>query len=61
MIIIIGIALSIEPSPDELQTASKTNSIIQLFNFAFIPVMAKLLAPYYPEVAFRYIYIRTHM
>jgi hypothetical protein len=30
---LIGIALSIEPSPDELQTASKTNSIIQVCVF----------------------------
>ena len=24
-----------------------------LFNFAFIPLLAKFLAPYYPEAAFR--------
>jgi hypothetical protein len=48
-----GIALSIEPSPDELQSASKTNALIQLFNFGFIPLAAKLLAPMYPIPAFR--------
>ena len=48
-----GLALSIQSSPEEVQTATKTNTMIQLYNFAFIPIMAKLLAPYYPEVAFR--------
>ena len=48
-----GLALSIQSSPEEVQTATKTNTMIQLYNFAFIPIVAKLLAPYYPEVAFR--------
>lgn len=48
-----GLALSIQSSPQEMQSATKTNAIIQLFNFAFIPLMAKLLSPYYPHAAFR--------
>jgi SBF-like CPA transporter family (DUF4137) len=52
--LINGLALSIEPSPDELQSATKTNAIIQLFNFGFIPLVAKFLAPLYPIAAFRY-------
>jgi len=48
-----GIALSISGSPDEIQAAFKTNLLIQLFNFGFIPVCAVLLAPLYPERAFR--------
>ena len=51
------ISIVLEPSPDELQTASKTNSIIQLFNFAVIPLLAKALAPHYPEAAFRCVYM----
>jgi hypothetical protein len=51
--LINGLALSIEPSPDELQSATKTNAIIQLFNFGFIPLAAKFLAPLYPIPAFR--------
>jgi sodium/bile acid cotransporter 7 len=27
--------------------------MIQLYNFAFIPIMAKILTPYYPDLAFR--------
>ena len=48
-----GLSLSITSSPEEMQSATKTNTLIQLFNFGFIPVLAKLLAPYYPEAAFR--------
>ena len=48
-----GIALSISGTPDEMQAAYKTNLMIQLFNFGFIPLCAILLAPLYPEKAFR--------
>jgi len=36
-----------------MSSATKTNALIQLFNFGFIPVLAKVLAPHYPEAAFR--------
>jgi SBF-like CPA transporter family (DUF4137) len=48
-----GLQLSIQSNPDDVSSATKTNALIQLFNFAFIPLTAKLLAPYYPEAAFR--------
>ena len=48
-----GLALSIQSSPEEVQSATTTNTMIQLYNCAFIPIITKLLAPYYPEVAFR--------
>jgi len=48
-----GIALSITGSPDELQSAYKTNLTIQLYNFLFIPLFALLFAPLYPDKAFR--------
>ena len=48
-----GLSLSIHSSPEDFLTATKTNTMIQLYNFAFIPLMAKLLVPHYPEVAFR--------
>jgi len=48
-----GIALSVSGSPSEMQSAYKTNLCIQLFNFGFIPLAAKLLAPLYPDPAFR--------
>lgn len=48
-----GIALSISGSPEELQSAYKTNLTIQLYNFAFIPLLAFVLAPMYPDKAFR--------
>jgi predicted Na+-dependent transporter len=50
-----GIALSIGASPSELQTATKVNAIIQLFNFGFMPLAAKLLVPFFPIPAFRYV------
>ena len=48
-----GIALSISGSPSELQSTVKTNILIQTFNFAIIPLMAKLLVPFYPVPEFR--------
>jgi len=48
-----GLSLSISSSPEEMSSATKTNALIQLFNFGFIPVLAKVLAPHYPEAAFR--------
>lgn len=52
-----GIALSISGSPSELQTATKTNTIIQLFNYGFIPLVAKILVPFYPVAAFRFVFV----
>ena len=50
-----GVALSLGGgSPAEISTATKTNVLIQGFNFGFIPLVVKLLAKYYPEPAFRY-------
>lgn len=48
-----GIALSIKTSPDKMNSRFKLNALIQLFNFGFIPVFAKLFAKYYPEPSFR--------
>jgi len=48
-----GIAISLSSSPSELSAAGKTNALIQLFNFAFIPLIVKLLAPFYPDPTFR--------
>lgn len=48
-----GIALSISGSTSELQTAAKTNTMIQLFGYGVIPLLVKLLAPLYPDAAFR--------
>lgn len=49
-----GIALSISGSPSEMQSATKTNASIQLFNFAVIPLLAYLLVPFFPIPAFRF-------
>lgn len=49
-----GVALNIGGgSPAEVVTATKTNILIQLFSYGFMPLVAKLLAPYYPDPAFR--------
>ena len=48
-----GIALSISGSPSELQSTVKTNVIIQTFSFVIIPLLAKLLVPFYPVPEFR--------
>lgn len=50
-----GIALSLTSSQDNVQVMVKTNTLIQLFNYGFIPLLAKLLVPYYPEKVFRYV------
>jgi len=50
-----GVALSLgsASSPDDTHTVTKTNVLIQSFAFMFLPLMAKLLAPFYPVPAFR--------
>jgi len=49
-----GVALSLSGgSPAEIESATKTNVLIQSFNFGFIPLCIKLLAPFYPDPAFR--------
>eukprot|EP01040_Poterioochromonas_malhamensis_P014873 gene14873-16551_t len=48
-----GVALSLSGTPSELSAATKTNALIQLFNFGFIPIVVKLLAPFYPDQSFR--------
>lgn len=49
-----GVALSLSSSsPDEVSTATKTNALIQVYNFLAIPLLLKLLAPLYPDAAFR--------
>lgn len=48
-----GVALSLSNTPSELSAATKTNTLIQVFNFGFIPLLFKLLAPFYPDPAFR--------
>ena len=48
-----GIALSISGSVDELQSAYKTNAIIQSYNFLFLPLFAKLFSQFYPDPSFR--------
>jgi len=48
-----GIALSISGSPQELRNSFKTNLMIQLFSFGFLPLLAKFAAPFYPDMAFR--------
>ena len=50
-----GVALSLggASSPDDTQTATKINVLIQSFAFLLLPVMAKVLAPLYPVPAFR--------
>lgn len=47
-----GIALSIDTSADEVKTAAKTNALIQLWNMAFMPLCAYLLAGFYPDKQF---------
>ena len=50
-----GVALSplTESSPAERAIATKTNILIQGWNFGVIPLIVKILAPFYPEPAFR--------
>lgn len=49
-----GVALSLSSTGgSELATATKTNMLIQGFNFGFIPVFVKLFARFYPDPAFR--------
>jgi len=49
-----GVALSINGgSRADIESATRTNLLIQLFNFGFIPIVIKILAPYYPDPAFR--------
>lgn len=49
-----GAALSLSTSsPDEVRTASQTNALVQSFSFVAVPLLAKLLAPLYPDAAFR--------
>lgn len=50
----IQLNLSAGGSPSEIALSTKTNLLIQLYNFGLIPIMFKLLAPYYPDPAFRY-------
>lgn len=49
-----GVALSLGgSSSDDVNTATKTNVLIQSFSFLLLPLMAKVLAPFYPLPAFR--------
>lgn len=48
-----GLSLSITGNPSELRDSFKTNLLIQAFSFAFLPTMARLLAPFYPFQEFR--------
>jgi len=48
-----GVALSLSGGGDELAAQTKTNLLIQGFNFGFIPVFVKLFARFYPDPAFR--------
>eukprot|EP01038_Epipyxis_sp_PR26KG_P010846 gene10846-14559_t len=48
-----GVALSLVGSPDEMSAATKTNILIQSFNFGFIPLFLKLVSPFYPDSQFR--------
>ena len=49
-----GVALSIGGgSPEEMTAATKTNALIQGFNFGLMPLLVKILAPLYPDPAFR--------
>ena len=48
-----GISLSISGSVEDLQSASKTNAIIQSYNFLLLPLFAKLFSQFYPDQAFR--------
>lgn len=50
-----GVALSLTGGGgSELAVQTKTNMLIQGFNFAFIPLFVKLFARFYPDKAFRY-------
>lgn len=50
-----GIALSFSGgrSSSQIKTATKTNALIQFFNFGFIPLTVKFLAPFFPHQSFR--------
>ena len=48
-----GISLSISGSAEDLRSATKTNAIIQSYNFLFIPLFAKFFSQFYPDAAFR--------
>lgn len=49
-----GVALQLTgTSSADMQTAVKTNILIQAFNFGLIPLLALLLAPLYPDPVFR--------
>ena len=37
-----GLSLSITSSPEEMSSATKTNALIQLYNYGFIPILAKV-------------------
>jgi solute carrier family 10 (sodium/bile acid cotransporter), member 7 len=47
-----GIALSIDSDPNEVKNAAKTNALIQIWNMAFIPLVAFVLARFYPDKQF---------
>ena len=49
-----GISITLKQQDDAMaRTIGKTNLLIQLYNIAFIPMVALLLAPIYPHEAFR--------
>ena len=48
-----GIALSINGSPQDRSNSFKTNCLVQLFSFGFLPLLARFVAPLYPDPAFR--------
>lgn len=47
-----GIALELAGNPEQVAKSAKSNLFIQLFNFGFIPVIVKFLAPLYPNKEF---------
>ncbi len=48
-----GIALNLNSSPSEMKSSVKTNSFIQIFNFAGFTLAVRALAEFYPDPAFR--------
>lgn len=47
-----GIALELAGDPEEVAKSAKSNLFIQMFNFGFIPIIVKYLAPLYPNKEF---------
>lgn len=49
-----GILMSpVSSTPEGSEAATKFNTLIQLFSFGFIPLVAKLLVPLYPDKSLR--------